>query len=257
MKISEALCLLVFFVMGGSLYSLPTIEVCIQQPDAFEEAFLSELESYIISEGDYTLVHSYRDSDLSVEVYDGITLKTGTPSAMGYTVFIKALPLQDTSTRQAAISLYHFIHGKLFYSEIVQTDLESPRIVAKAVYRDKLMHFHGLFMKKTAGVEYKQGLTSEMQQYAVEIVQYWRTPVSQGGAGEDIDNLTKANLNNRLGFPISGVQVSIHGTVEIFSIKGHLVKFMGIPGKTNSQDPDQHIFTTLDLEDCKIVTYVE
>lgn len=40
----------------------------------------------------------------------------------------------------------------------------------------------------------KTAIGSDAQSYAAEVVQYWKTPVSQGGAGAASDTLTAANM---------------------------------------------------------------
>ncbi len=144
----KALCLLIFFVMAASLYSLPTLEVYIQHPDEFERSFLAALERIISSEGDYTLDHSYRDSDFDTAEYNGITFATvDDTSEMGYLVFLKVLQLQGTGTPRVVVSLYHTIQGMLFHSEIMQTDLRSAQAIAELIYQNELMFFHPLLVE--------------------------------------------------------------------------------------------------------------
>lgn len=243
------LCLLVIAMLAASLYSLPSLEVYIQHPDSFERDFLSALENTIINAGDYSLDHSYRDSDFDTGEFNGITFATvDDTSEMGYLVFLKAMPLQGTGTPQVAVSLYHTIKGMLFHSEIMQTALGTPQAVAEAVYRERLMFFHPLMqpMAQQEELTYQRVLRQRISEYLTEIIQYWLTPIVQGGAGQTVAQLTKAKLNERLGFPQSGAMMLDTGTVEIISIKGTVVQIKGIPGKKGHLNPDLAIVGVAD-----------
>lgn len=47
-------------------------------------------------------------------------------------------------------------------------------------------------------------LTSETTNYASSVLQYWKTPISQGGAGRDIANMTSVKIATFIGFTVSG-----------------------------------------------------
>lgn len=46
----------------------------------------------------------------------------------------------------------------------------------------------------------KTSIASDAQSFAAQVVQYWKTPQSQGGAGNDPANLTTAKIANFLGW---------------------------------------------------------
>lgn len=245
----KALCLLIVLVMAASLYSLPPIEVYIQHPDSFEKAFLGALENTISSGGDFTLDHSYRDSDFDSGDFNDITFSTvDDTSEMGYLVFLKALKLQGTGTPQVAVSLYHTIQGMLFYSEIMQIPLGTPQSVAEAVYREKLMFFHPLVapMYNRTNNAHKEQLRTDIQQNLSSVLQYWLTPISQGGAGQNEAYFTKARLNEWLGFPRSGGMVVDSGILEIIYIDGAVVQIKGTPRMNGSYDPDNAMIGVVD-----------
>ena len=260
MPVLKAMCLLVITMIAAGLYALPGIEVYVMHPDSFEKEILRALENTIETAGDYTLAHSYRDAEFDTAAYNGITFATvDDTSEMGYLVFLKAMKLQGTDAPQVAVSLHHTIQGMPFYTELLQLPLGTPQSIAEAVYQGRLMFFHPLMAanERSQYATYKMMLTQDMQQYAAQIIQYWKTPISQGGAGRDPRHFTIEALNNWLNFPRTGVLALETGTLEITSISGAIVKLLGIPARTGSDVPDTFIIMTVDCDKGDITSHEE
>lgn len=238
------------------LGSQPTIEVYIQQPDSFEKAFLSALEDLIVQEGDFTLDHSYRDGDFDTAEYKGRVFEAlDDTSEMGFVVFANILKLEGTTTPQVAIALDYTAQGMMFYSEMFQTRLGIARELAETVYYDKLMFFHPvLAMLETHDVERnKDTLSANMNISMAEIVQFWRTPASQGGAGQSLRYLTVPNVNYWTNLPFDFDS----GYVEVISIQGYVVKVRGVLRRDRPSDPEHVIIGVVDCKTGMIHTYDE
>lgn len=260
MPVLKAMCLLVITMIAAGLYALPGIEVYVMHPDSFEKEILRALENQIVTAGDFTLEHSYRDADSDTGEYNGITFATvDDTSEMGYLVFLKAMKLEESGAPKVAVSLHHTIQGMPFYTELLQLPLGTPQSIAEAVYQGRLMFFHPLMAanERSQYATYKMMLTQDMQQYAAQIIQYWKTPVSQGGAGRDPRHFTKEALNNWLNVPRTGVLALETGTMEITSITGGTVRLLGIPKRTGDNVPDTFIIMAVDCDSGNITSHEE
>jgi len=61
-------------------------------------------------------------------------------------------------------------------------------------------------------------LTSETTNYASSVLQYWKTPISQGGAGRDIANMTSAKIATFIGF--TGADNTLETENGSFKVEG-------------------------------------
>ena len=52
----------------------------------------------------------------------------------------------------------------------------------------------------------KSAIAAEAQTYATQVVQFYKTPVSQGGLGGKLDNASKGKINNYLGWEEAGYE---------------------------------------------------
>ena len=61
----------------------------------------------------------------------------------------------------------------------------------------------------------KSAVAAEAQSYATQVVQYYKTPESQGGAGRDIDNMTASKIAAYIGW---GNAVTLDNDTGVFTI---------------------------------------
>jgi hypothetical protein len=67
----------------------------------------------------------------------------------------------------------------------------------------------------------QQAVASELQNYGSQVIQYFKTPTSQGGAGQDVANVTIAKVATFLGFTgTSNSLESDNGEFRVTAVAG-------------------------------------
>jgi Tfp pilus assembly protein PilE len=77
----------------------------------------------------------------------------------------------------------------------------------------------------------QQAVASELQNYGSQCIQYYKTPKSQGGAGQDSSStvLSKANIATFIGFdPTAFTLSSDNGTFKVTTVSGSTVTLAGL-----------------------------
>ncbi len=91
----------------------------------------------------------------------------------------------------------------------------------------------------------KTAIASDAQAYAAQVLQYWKTPESQGGAGGVAANMTTTAVTAYLGLT-SPNNTNENGTYTVTSADGTTVVLTGL-GKANRNDMNPQIITTITL----------
>jgi hypothetical protein len=64
----------------------------------------------------------------------------------------------------------------------------------------------------------QQAVAQQANTYATQVIQWWKTPVTQGGAGQDtLSGTSKADITTWLGFPASGAASTDNGKYIVSS----------------------------------------
>lgn len=96
----------------------------------------------------------------------------------------------------------------------------------------------------------KSAIAAEAQTYATQVVQFYKTPVSQGGLGGKLDGDSKGKINNYLGWEEAGYE-SPSGVFEVTSAAAEgedaAVGTVVITGKGNAvrNDKNPQVVTTV------------
>jgi hypothetical protein len=102
----------------------------------------------------------------------------------------------------------------------------------------------------------KQAVAAELTDYAAQVLQFWKTPASMGGAGGVITNVTVAKTASYIGF--TGASSSIttdNGEFRVTAVDGNVVTLKGL-GKENKSNSFPYVTTTVDLSNSAIATTI-
>lgn len=91
----------------------------------------------------------------------------------------------------------------------------------------------------------KTAIASDAQAFAAQVLQYWKTPESQGGAGGKGVNMTPENVTDYLGLTGDNAK-NENGTYEITAADSTTVKITGL-GTAIRNDMRPKIETTVTL----------
>jgi hypothetical protein len=95
----------------------------------------------------------------------------------------------------------------------------------------------------------KSGIAADAQSFATQIVQYYKTPKSQGGfGGEDVDSLVVADISGYLGFDATTNSTTNENGTYTISLDGT----SGMPvitgvGSAEKDSKNPQIVTTVEL----------
>ncbi len=101
----------------------------------------------------------------------------------------------------------------------------------------------------------RQAIAAELTNYASLVIQFWKTPMSMGGAGQLIGNVTRSNIANYIGFggaPNFSV-TSPNGEFRVINVTGSIVTLKG-KGSEKKGDSYAIVTTTIDLANNTINT---
>ncbi len=93
----------------------------------------------------------------------------------------------------------------------------------------------------------KTAIASDAQAFAAQVLHYWKTPESQGGAGGNGDNMTPENVRDYLGLTGENAK-NENGTYEITAADSVTVVITGL-GTAIRNDMRPKIETTVTLAD--------
>jgi hypothetical protein len=108
----------------------------------------------------------------------------------------------------------------------------------------------------------QQAVAAELQNYATQAIQFYKTPVSQGGAGQDSTKVTVSSLSAFLGFTSPSVRVMMsssmitdNGEYRIMAVTGNTVMLQGMGVETKA---GKHplIYTNVELNTGNITSTV-
>lgn len=94
----------------------------------------------------------------------------------------------------------------------------------------------------------KSAIAAEAQTYATQVVQFYKTPVSQGGLGADLtgdENEVIGKINNYLGWPAAGHD-SESGDFKVTAVEGDKVSITGI-GNNVRGGKNPQVVTTVEF----------
>lgn len=91
----------------------------------------------------------------------------------------------------------------------------------------------------------KTAIASDAQAFAAQVLQYWKTPESQGGAGGNAANMTVDNVTNYLGLTGENAE-NENGAYEITAADSTTVEITGV-GTAIRNDMRPQIVTTVTL----------
>ena len=93
----------------------------------------------------------------------------------------------------------------------------------------------------------QQAVSGELQNYASQVIQFYKTPTSQGGAGQDSTNVTIANVATFIGFTSDDDGLSTdNGEFRVTAASGNSVTLKGL-GKELKDAKNPLVTTTVDL----------
>lgn len=88
----------------------------------------------------------------------------------------------------------------------------------------------------------KSAIAAEAQTYATQVVQFYKTPVSQGGLGGKLDDASKGKINNYLGWEETGYE-SPSGDFVVTSAAADSVVITGIGNNVRGTNKPQVVTT--------------
>ncbi|MBM4403052.1 MAG: hypothetical protein FJ042_01465 [Candidatus Cloacimonetes bacterium] len=88
----------------------------------------------------------------------------------------------------------------------------------------------GITMFRTQAYNANQtAIASEVQQYAAEVIKFYKTPVSQGGSGQGEVDPTQTNVSTFIGFnPTTFLNNSENGVFKVTTVTDSTVIIAGI-----------------------------
>jgi hypothetical protein len=93
----------------------------------------------------------------------------------------------------------------------------------------------------------QQAVAGELQNYGSQAIQYYKTPVSQGGAGQDSTNVTVTKVATFLGFTgTNNSLTSDNGEFRVTAVSGTTVTLKGL-GKELKSAKYPLVTTTVSL----------
>ncbi len=104
-------------------------------------------------------------------------------------------------------------------------------------------------------------IASENQNYASQVIQWWKTPTSLGGAGQVSASVTEANIAAFLGFDATTFQMT-GGESGVFKItavdntEGSEEVVITALGKEKKGDNYPEVTTTIDLSSSEITSVI-
>jgi hypothetical protein len=93
----------------------------------------------------------------------------------------------------------------------------------------------------------QQAVSGELQNYASQVIQFYKTPTSQGGAGQDSTNVSTTNVATFIGF--TGTSSSLttdNGEFRVTGASGNTVTLKGL-GKELKSAKYPLVTTTVSL----------
>ncbi len=102
----------------------------------------------------------------------------------------------------------------------------------------------------------KSAIAAEAQTYATQVVQFYKTPVSQGGLGGKLDDASKGKINNYLGWEEEAGYESPSGDFVVTSAAADSVVITGL-GKEVRNDKQPQVITTVKFPEGTISAKLE
>ena len=97
----------------------------------------------------------------------------------------------------------------------------------------------------------KAAIAADAQSYASQIVQYYKTPISQGGAGGDLTNVTADDIGSFIGWGGKENTDGDSGRYQISRVEATEVDITGIGTEVKNGNSPK-IVTTISFPDGKI-----
>jgi cell shape-determining protein MreC len=84
----------------------------------------------------------------------------------------------------------------------------------------------------------RQAVASELNGFATQIIEFWKTPASLGGAGKVISNVTVTRTATYIGFTATSPYnfISDNGEYRITGISGNIVTLKGLGTETKGNN---------------------
>jgi len=102
----------------------------------------------------------------------------------------------------------------------------------------------------------QQAVSSELQNYAAQVAQYYKVPKGMGGAGQDSSFVTVASVANFIGFKGADYSTTTdNGEFRVISTAGNTVTLKGL-GKEKKGTNYPLVTSTIDIPACNISTTV-
>jgi len=102
----------------------------------------------------------------------------------------------------------------------------------------------------------QQAMSAELTNYSTLLIQYYKTPVSMGGAGGIIGNVTTTLAANYIGLTgANSSATSDNGEFRLISLSGNVITLKGL-GKEKKGGNYPLITTTVDLSTNTLATTV-
>lgn len=253
---NKRLALIIFMIVlySAGLHSRMPIEVFVHKPNAASRAILNALQGKIRQDSRFTLVNDYASSDMeSIKIgNETIHFIEEALDDFDFLLLLNARDVSTQNTSQVVVAMDMIIQGVLFDTDIfLATDLSYSQIADMLFQNlDSYAGLSSLYQNQAMNTN-RQAVASDLSNYMAEILQYWLTPISQGGAGQDLSKLTPSLISERLGFNVRNGQVTENGRYTILSVNKYTVKIQGTMNVAN----EQGVFGTLTGSvDCKTRT---
>jgi len=214
------------------------IEVFVHKPNVVSQAILEAVQERIRQDSRFSLEDDYASSDRELMELDNETFQFIEEDLenFDFLLLMNARDVSTNNTSQVIIALDMVVQGVLFDTDIfLATDLSFSQI-ADRIYR-KLGSYTGIFSQyqNQAMNSNRQAVASDLNCYMAEVIQYWKTPIVQGGAGQEVTRLTPNLISQFLGFNSRNTQITENGTFTILSVSNYTVKILGTMNVANDQ----------------------
>ena len=102
----------------------------------------------------------------------------------------------------------------------------------------------------------QQAVSGELQNYGSQAIQYYKTPVAQGGAGQDSTNVTQAKVAVFIGFDATAYTLTTdNGQFKVTGVSGNTVTIKGL-GKELKSAKYPLVTTTVNVASGTITSVV-
>lgn len=252
--------ILVSFLLGvASLFGAYDIEVYALKQDHATQMIKRELMKHLSTDSRFRVTDETTDLEFQEMVLADTTYLIPDMEFDDFPFLVSIDTRSMGDSKQLLVSTTMFIEGVIIDSEIYSTSLESANQIVGMIMSqilEKKPLLEKLFDRVNEG--YAIDLKADIETFLALSIQFYKTPVSQGGAGANTSNVSRKTLAEFLGFYDDNFSLINEGysTYVITQATNGIVKIKGTSHISDENGNFPTIEGTINLTNMS-VTYSE